>query len=194
MWEKLPHEQQLIVLGLIISMVVGLAITAFRFYFPAAREKITIETPPAALVVTVHISGAVKKEGVYRLKTGDRVIDTLKLAGGALPLADLSSINLAEVVRDGEKIIVPEKQKPEPEGKIAEQPKNRRAEKPIGKIKLNTADVKALDSLPGVGPVTAKAIIEYRKNNGPFTKIEQLMKIPRFGKSRFEKVKDLVIL
>jgi len=192
MWDKLPHEQQLIVLGLIISIAVGLLITAFRFYFPAAREKITIDTPAAALVVTVHVSGAVQKEGVYRLKTGDRVIDALDLAGGSLPLADLSAINLAEILKDGEKIIVPERQKPEE--KIAEKQSSRKAEKQTGKVKLNTADVKALDSLPGVGPATAKAIIEYRKANGPFTKIEQLMKIPRFGKSRFGKIKDLVTL
>lgn len=192
MWEKLPHEQQLIVLGLIISMVVGLAITAFRFYFPAARENITLDTPPAALLVTVHVSGAVKKEGVYRLKTGDRVIDALDLAGGALPLADLSAINLAEVLKDGEKIVVPERQKPEKT--IFDNSNIRTFEKPKGKVKLNSADAKTLDSLPGVGPATAKAIIEYRKTNGPFTKIEQLMKIPRFGKSRFAKVKDMVTL
>ncbi|MFA6548731.1 MAG: helix-hairpin-helix domain-containing protein [Candidatus Margulisiibacteriota bacterium] len=197
MWEKLPHEQQLIVLGLIVSIAVGLAITAFRFYSPAAPEKITLETPPTAVTVMVHISGAVKKEGVYRFKTGDRVIDALNLAGGALPPADLSSINLAEVLKDGEKIIIPEKQKPE---ETVDEPikngkgKKRLASANAGKIKINTADVKALDTLPGVGPATAQAIIEYRKANGPFTKIDQLMKIPRFGKSRFAKVKELVTL
>jgi competence protein ComEA len=197
MWEKLPHEQQLIVLGLIVSIAVGMAITAFRFYFPAAREKITLETPPAALMVMVHVSGAVKKEGVYRLKTGDRVIDALNLAGGALPPADLSSINLAEVLKDGVKIIVPERQKPEET--VDEPVKNGKGKKRLagasaGKIKINTADAKTLDTLPGVGPSTAQAILEYRKTNGPFTKIEQLLKIPRFGKSRLAKVKDLVTL
>ncbi|MGB9613068.1 MAG: ComEA family DNA-binding protein, partial [Candidatus Margulisiibacteriota bacterium] len=62
------------------------------------------------------------------------------------------------------------------------------------KININTADEKALDSLPGVGKATAQAIIEYRKTNGPFTRLEQIMEIPRFGKSKFEKIKNRITL
>lgn len=61
-------------------------------------------------------------------------------------------------------------------------------------MNLNTADEKALDSLPGVGPATAKAMVEYRRTNGPFTRIEQIMEIPRFGKAKFERVKDRITI
>ena len=187
---NLTKEQQLILLGLIATIVVGLAVMAYRNLGGIKSDTITIESPKESLQTNqmakllVHVSGAVGKEGVYKLKQGDRCIDVLELAGGAQPNADLSAINLAEPVKDGAKIIVPVK-------RIVSERVSRAASQTVN---LNTADEKALDSLPGVGPSTAKAIVEYRRINGPFARIEQIMEIPRFGKSKFERIKDRITI
>lgn len=202
---NLTKEQQLILLGLIISIVVGLTVTAYRHYFTEPAGKIAIEEPRGgspdaqAPAVMVHVCGAVRREGVYKLKPGDRQLEALKMAGGALPSADLSALNLAETVKDGQKIIVPSKQiiaervsGDQPAGKQSSD--IRSSGTPAQKINLNTASEEKLDSLPGVGKSTAQKIIEYRRTNGPFTRIEQIMEIPRFGKSKFEKIRDRLTL
>lgn len=196
---SLSKEQQLILLGLVISIVIGLGVMAFRNFTGSADRGIVVEEPvgeakfsanPSGILV--HVCGEVRREGVYKLKAGDRLLDAIKLAGGSLPNADLSSLNLAEQVKDGQRVVVPVKRKVI-EGVSGDQ-EIRISGKSSGKVNLNTADEKALDSLPGVGPSTAKAIIEYRRTNGPFARIEQIMEIPRFGKSKFEKVKDKIII
>jgi len=204
---NLSKEQQLILLGLIISLVIGFGVKVYQ-HFSRPSQGIIIEEPGARNVpavegtIMVHVCGAVHREGVFKLKLGDRLLDALKLAGGPLPSADLSGVNLAERVKDGEKIIVPEKQKVVEEGignassdrSSERKEKDKKKQMSFSKININTADEKMLDSLPGIGPATAKAIIEYRRKNGPFARIEQIMEIPRFGKSKFEKIKDRVTL
>ncbi|MBN3033369.1 MAG: ComEA family DNA-binding protein [Candidatus Saganbacteria bacterium] len=195
----LTKEQQLIVLGLIAALLIGCAVMAARQFFPGGQPggAITI-TPPKpdpgfTSLITVHLCGAVRREGVYKLKPGDRMLDALSLAGGARPSADLSAVNLAATVKDGEKILVPAKQPPLIES--AASPAVGQKDKipsPAAKVNLNTADEKALDSLPGVGPATAKAIVEYRRTKGVFARPEQLMEIPKFGKSKFERVKNMI--
>ncbi|OGB89382.1 hypothetical protein A2625_07825 [candidate division WOR-1 bacterium RIFCSPHIGHO2_01_FULL_53_15] len=202
---NLPKEQQLLILGLIASLVVGLGVTAFQKIFTASSEKVSIETPKHDHLMTrdapkpiimVHVCGAVKREGVYKLNPGDRLMDAVKLAGGARPLADLAAVNLAEPVKDGQKIVVPVKRilgdQGIGEGGSGNQGISGSRNDATEKVNLNTADEKQLDSLPGVGPATAKAIIEYRKTKGPFARIEQMMEIPRFGKSKFERVKGMI--
>jgi competence protein ComEA len=202
---NLPKEQQLLLLALIASLVVGLGVMAIQNISPASSDKVSIETPKhghimaqeaAKPTIMVHVCGAVRREGVYKLNPGDRLIDAVKLAGGARPAADLTAVNLAEAVKDGQKIVVPAKQLPvethsEP---VNVEAGGKQRSKLQGPININTADEKTLDSLPGVGPATAKAIIEYRKTKGPFARIEQIMEIPRFGKSKFERIKGLVII
>ncbi len=192
---NLSKEQQLLLLGLVASIIVGLGVTAYRHFFTGPSQGIAIEEPKAtaqSFTVMVHVCGAVRREGVYKLNPGDRLLDAIKAAGGTLPLADLSALNLAEVVKDGLKVIVPVKR--EVFDRISGDQDIRTSGTRSSKVNLNTADEKALDSLPGIGPSTAKAIIEYRRNNGPFTRIEQIMEIPRFGKSKFEKIKDRLTL
>ena len=193
---NLTKEQQLIIIGLIGSLLVGLGVMAFKQFYLKPDTEITIEEPknipcPApSPEIIVHISGAVRREGVYRLKSDDRKLDALKMAGGALSSADLSAINLAEPVKDGEKIIVPVKPN------VAERVSGDQGIGGTGttsrKVNINTADEKTLDSLPGIGPSTATAIVEYRRVNGLFIRPEQIMEIPRFGKSKFEKIKDKI--
>jgi len=192
---NLTKEQQLILLGLIASIVVGLGVMAYRHFLGEPTSAIVIENPKVvqpSVKILVHISGAVRREGVYKLKFGDRLLDAIKEAGGVLPNADLSALNLAELAKDGEKIIVPVKQ--EVLERISGNPDTRISGTSQRKVNLNIADEKVLDSLPGVGPSTAKAIIEYRRTNGPFARIEQIMEIPRFGKSKFERIKDRITI
>ncbi len=178
----LTKEQQLILIGSIASIVIGSGVILYRsFSNNGAGEPISQPASPPPLIV--HLSGAVRKEGVYKLSPGDRLLDAVSLAGGPLPNAELSAINLAEVAKDGEKIVIPfrsDEQGRQGSGMIS------------SKININLADEKSLDSLPGVGASTAKSIIEYRRINGPFNRIEQIMEIPRFGKGKFERIKDRI--
>lgn len=198
MLDQLTKEQKFVLLGLIFAIIVGLSVSAYRQFASSNDRAIKIEEPPADMKTTtdagdmfVHLSGAVRREGVYRLKAGDRVMDAIRLAGGAATSADLSAVNLAEKLQDGQKIIIPAKLRLTlNNGSVPAQNNS----SPDGKINLNTADEKALDALPGIGLSTAKAIVEYRKTNGPFSKPEQIMEIPRFGKSKFEKIKDKIVI
>ncbi len=183
---RLTKEQQLLLIGLIASIVIGLIVMLVRplFLSDKPQQSIVEQRPVTPPAVMVHICGAVQREGVFKLKPGDRILDALALAGGSLPTADLSGLNLAEPVKDGQKIIVPAKL-------TVVVPSNPAAG---ARINLNTADEKALDALPGIGATTAKQIIDYRRSNGPFIKIEQIMEIPRFGKSKFERIKGMITL
>jgi len=196
---NLSKEQQLILLGLVASIVVGLGVTVYRYYFTKPSQEIVIEEPKASgqsFTVIVHICGAVRREGVYKLSPGDRLLEALRMAGGALPSADLSALNLAETVKDGQKVMVPSKQIIVE--KLAEDlPAGRQGRDTKGssqKVSLNAASEEELDSLPGVGKSTAQKIIEYRRTNGPFTRIEQIMEVPRFGKSKFERIKNRITI
>lgn len=181
---RLTKEQQLLFLGLIASLVVGLTVIAVRPLFLSDKPQELVVHPQRESLLLVHICGAVGREGVYKLKPGDRVMDALALAGGPLPSAQVSALNLAEPVKDGQKIVVPARQLvAEPAGAAVGAPVN-----------INTADEKAFDSLPGVGPATAKAMVEYRKTRGPFARPEQIMEVPRFGKSKFERIKDRITI
>jgi competence protein ComEA len=206
---QLTKEQQLIVIGLVASIVVGLAVMALRPLFNNSAPQPMIIQPRSGqaprTATLVQVCGAVRREGVYKLRPGDRVFEAIALAGGAQPLADLSAVDLAETVKDGEKILVPCKQPLVREavvaadgasGSIPSGParSGKKAASLGAKVNINTADEKTLDSLPGVGPSTAKAIIEYRRTKGSFAKPEQIMEIPRFGKSKFEKIKDMITI
>ena len=185
---NLTKEQQLLILGLIASIIIGFGVMLFRQSFPQRSDEVVIEEPnkmeeAVEAQILVHVCGAVRREGVYKLKPGDRLLAAIKLAGGALPQADLSAVNLAEPVKDGVQIKVP--------GKLISA-KEIKTGQPA--INLNTASVEDLDSLPGVGKSTAEKIVEYRRQNGPFTRIEQIMEIPRFGKAKYEKIKGNIVI
>ena len=180
----LTKEQQLLIFGTVLSLLVGLGVMYFK---PGnSASELAILPPETIPKVEVHLCGAVRREGVYEVKSGDRLIDILALAGGALPTADLSAVNLAEAVKDGQKIVIPLK--------VALLPESGNLTSPGGKVSLNSGDEKAFDDLPGIGASTAKAIVDYRRKNGPFTKLEQIMEIPRFGKAKFERIKGQLVL
>ena len=135
--------------------------------------------------IFVDVTGAVNKPGVYSLAGKSRVIDAIKAAGDSAPGADLSTINLARVLNDGEQIYV---------DSTFVNSSGVRVSKSVHKapININRATAAELDSLDGIGPVIAKRIIEYRKINGSFTSIEDLQKVSGIGGAKFAQIKAKV--
>ena len=169
---------------------------------PATAAAATTETSSAASTpesvaasIFVHIDGAVVAPGVYEL-TGSlpRVNDAVMAAGGLAEDADTSALNLAAVLSDGEKIHVPR----QGDAVATEQTSSGSASRPdagpssSGVININTATAEELDSLPGVGPSTAAAIVEDRERNGPFASPEDLMRVSGIGEGKFSKLKDQI--
>ncbi|MGG5254985.1 helix-hairpin-helix domain-containing protein [Neobacillus sp. SM06] len=156
--------------------------------------------PAKTETIFVDVKGAVKKPGVYQANENERVNDIILRAGGLGETADASQVNFAARVQDEMVIYVPVKGEtnppvpqasanasppPQPGSTTGSQPGN-------GKVNLNKANESDLETLPGVGPAKAAAIIEYRKQNGSFQSPEDLKKISGIGDKTFEKLKDLI--
>ena len=137
----------------------------------------------------VHVVGAVKRPGLYRLADGARIADALRRAGGATRRADLSLVNLAAPVSDGTQVVVPRRASPVTGGSAAGAPGPAPT---AGPVHLNTATVEQLDELPGVGPVTAQKIVDYREQHGAFSSVDDLDAIPGIGPARLEQLRELV--
>ncbi len=151
---------------------------------PEPTPIVISEPPPTPTPrpILVYVSGAVENPDVYPLQAEAIVKEAIQAAGGATEEADLERINLAKRVHDGEHIHVP---------KIGEAVGPPMSEE-SGKININTATLEELDSLPGIGPVYAQRIVEYRTQKGPFKTIEEIMNVPGIGEKMFEKIKDLI--
>lgn len=143
------------------------------------------EEEPSQKVIFVHVCGAVKKEGVYELKEGDRVVDAIKMAGGLIETASEFSVNQAELLVDGSQVFIPFSDAKEESD--ADSKSNQGS-----KININTAQKEDLMTLPGVGETRALAILQYRKENGRFQKIEDIMKIHGIKESLFQKIKERI--
>ena len=150
------------------------------------------ETATTATRVVVDVVGAVRRPGLYRLEQGTRIADAVSRAGGATPKADLSLINLAAPLADGEQVIVPKRGAAAvaapaggAAGSVAGAPST-------GPVHLSTATLEQLDSLPGIDPVTAQKILDYRQKHGAFTSVDELDAVPGIGPARLDQLKDLV--
>lgn len=143
-------------------------------------------TPPARLIV--HVVGAVRRPGLYRLVEGSRVAEAVRRAGGATPKADVALINLAAPVADGAQIVVPSRVPARPSG--GGEPG--RAVPPGGKLSLARATEEDLDALPGIGPTTATKIVEYRQQHGAIASVDELDAVPGIGPARLEQLRELV--
>jgi competence protein ComEA len=135
--------------------------------------------------VIVNVAGKVAKPGVYKLPTGSRVVDALISAGNQLKGVDISDINLARVLVDGEQILVgaaPSVAAKKAKAKIS----------PSNPLDLNRATAAQLDSLPGIGPVTAQRILDYRSKVGRINSVDELKKISGLGGAKFEEIKNLL--
>jgi competence protein ComEA len=150
--------------------------------------------PPSASVsaaptLIVDVAGAVRKPGVFEFAPGDRVIDAVERAGGALEKADLALLNLAAPLTDGQQILVPKKGAAPPTGvPIAGGVPGG----PTTLVNINTADEPTLETLNGVGPVLAAAIIQYRTEHGPFASIDQLDEVSGIGPATVEDLRSQV--
>ncbi|MFC4858301.1 helix-hairpin-helix domain-containing protein [Actinophytocola glycyrrhizae] len=143
---------------------------------------------PAETPIVVSVVGRVARPGLITLPEGARVADALRETGGPVPGADLGALNLARKLGDGEQIYVGV---PPPPG--AEPVTGATASGEPEKVDLNTATLTDLDALPGVGPVTAQSIVDWRTEHGRFDSVDQLREIHGIGPSRFAKLQDLVV-
>ena len=152
---------------------------------------------PAELLV--YVCGAVRRPGVVRLPAGARVADALELAGGPTGKAELSAVNLAARVGDGQQIVVPERAASGASAAVPTAPTAAGSTAAPGApggalVNLNTASLEELETLSGVGPSTAQKIVDYRTANGGFTSIEQLMDVPGIGDAKYAAVKDSITI
>jgi competence protein ComEA len=157
-----------------------------------AAQPIRAEPAPP---LVVHVVGAVRSPGLYRLAGGKRVADAVERAGGATAKADLALINLAAPVADGQQVVVPARAPPAAAGGGAADGAEGAARGSgiaSGPVHLNTATLEQLDSLPGVGPVTAQKILQYREEHGAFTSVRELDAIPGIGPARLAQMSELV--
>jgi competence protein ComEA len=210
------------VIALAAVGVIAVLVTVFTLVRDDPPPVVSAKLPPVQMVssagptpsaapkpdepVVVSVVGLVHKPGLVTLKTGARIADALTAAGGALEGADVIGLNMARRVADGEQIIVgiagPLGQPaamgssigPEPAAATSEGAPSQagNASAPGGLVDLNTATVEQLDTLPGIGPVTAAAIVAWRDANGQFTSVDQLGDVDGIGPARLEKLRDLV--
>lgn len=172
------------------------AILVALFFFLISRGE-AVEAPVLKPITTssekstiyIHVAGKVKKPGLYQLISGARVDDAIKAAGGALPGTDLSEINLARVMNDGEQVYVSGATQ-----SSSSRPQRTPKKKFSGVVNINRASIAQFDSLPGIGPVIAARIIEYRKKNGPFLTLEDLTKVQGIGDKTFQQIKGRLAL
>ena len=175
--------------ALLIIGVGLLVLTSFIVLRGSSKEVIAAPQIPIEISipeVTVDVAGAVNNPGVYSLPAQSRVIDALRAAGNSVTGSDLSDLNLARVVKDGEQIYV------NPTVRTVNGKRIIKKVIPRGPININRASAKEFDGLAGIGPVIAKRIVEYRRINGPFMTIEDLQKVSGIGSAKFEEFKSKV--
>jgi competence protein ComEA len=164
---------------------------------PATTTPVRIQSArPAA--ATVHVAGAVRRPGVYRMGPGARIDDAVRLAGGATARADLGAVNLAAKVEDGRQVLVPERA-PRPTvpggggaAGAAAGTAGSAAAAPGQPIDLNTATLEQLDTLAGVGPATAQKILDFREEHGGFGSVDELAQVPGIGEKRLASLREQV--
>ncbi|GAA1354253.1 hypothetical protein GCM10009612_16250 [Streptomyces beijiangensis] len=202
-------------LGVVLVLAVGLAVQHFWSGRPqAVRAPEVVEGRPAAVEpqpqpqsqpqpspgpvpkepqgdqIVVDVSGKVRRPGIHRLPAGSRVADALRAAGGIKGATDASGLNRARLLMDGEQVVVGG---PLPPGTAAPGGAGGGAPgAPTGPVSLNTATVEQLDTLPGVGPVLAQHIVDYRSQHGGFRSVGELREVDGIGDRRFSDLQPLV--
>ncbi|WP_102143856.1 ComEA family DNA-binding protein [Mycobacterium hubeiense] len=210
------------VVALAVVGVIAVLVTVFTLVRDEPPPVTSAKLPPVQMVssasptpaaappagpdgpVVVSVVGLVHKPGLVTLTAGARIADALTAAGGALDGADLIGLNMARRVADGEQIVVGIAAPPGEQTAMGSSTTSSTAaapgapsgtgsaSAPTGSVDLNTATVEELDTLPGVGPVTAAAIVAWRDANGRFTSIDQLGEVDGIGPARLEKLRGLV--
>ncbi len=190
----------------IVLIFVSIFIVCIAYYINTSQQKENIINSEDTVEenkinteeekIVIHISGAVNKEGVIEILSTARIKDAIEMAGGVKENADLTNINLAQVLEDGVKIYIPIK-----EEQVLEEKTSKNVE--VNNVKLedsnktnivniNTANQTQLETLPGIGASTALKIINYRKQNGKFNNIEDIKQVSGIGESKFNKIKNFI--
>jgi competence protein ComEA len=182
------HYSSLQKRGLAIIACLVILISALFVLRGSSQEVIAAPAPLEMESISqqrlmVDVAGAVVNPGVYSLPLNARVFEAIKAAGGLKKGADTSDINQARILRDGEQIYV--YPTTTSSGGVA-----RPAMRKNGPVMINRATVKDFESLDGIGPVLANRIVSYRKINGPFAAVEDLLKVPGIGQSKFAQFKE----
>ena len=211
-YRKLAMLAAVLLVISIVSGAVALLLSSndhppIQVMLPSSEDSAT-SISPSDPEIKVYISGAVNHPGVYQLEPGDRLVDVLEQAGGAAQGAQLDAMNLSLRVADQDHYHIP---------RLGEVPSGAtsglttsgtrrvlpgngyvgesaviRTTSPDGRIDLNSAPAELLETLPGIGPVLAKAIIDYRESNGGFQTVEEVTNVPRIGPITYQKMRDLV--
>ena len=214
-------DKKKIIISIILIIILGLAFVIYmiidnRSYNEMSFNELIIENETEdknILIINevkkdqeeiaVHIIGEVKKEGIIYLPKGARIIDAIEEAGGETEEADLSQVNLAYELQDGQKIYIPNKNEQISEYITSNSGNNviiegsssqNQKEGENEKVNINTANQTELDSLPGIGASIAQRIIEYREENGNFKSIEELQNVKGIGDSKYADIKDKITI
>jgi competence protein ComEA len=175
------------VVALLLLVVAGkLLLRPARPAVPPPVRVAARAGPTPATTLYVNVVGAVRRPGLYRLKDGSRVADAVTRAGGPTAKAQIELLNLAARIADGEQIVVPRRGLA---GPSVGAPGGAAA---TGPVHLNSATLEQLDALPGVGPVTAQKILDYRQQHGAFGSVDELDAIAGIGPARLETLRGLV--
>jgi len=197
-------ERYWVWLAIVAVAVIGTGLVAAYVQRPQPPPVVIFQptpratpSPPPTEKIAVHVSGAVASPGLYRLPIGSRIDDAVKAAGGALPDADLNRLNLAARLADGQQVVVQARPAPASAGSPGAglpgaSPPDGAGSSVAGRVNVNTASIPELDSLPGVGPVTAQRIVAHREQHGRFARVEQLREAKLVNNATFERIKDLV--
>ena len=192
---RIPALSRRQLFGAAAGVVVLLLLVVRHFGGGSAAPTVTplpapVRARPAApKLLVVDVAGAVRHAGLYRLRSGSRIDDAIAAAGGPTAKAQLDSVNLAAPVADGEQIVVPGR------GVAGAAPASSPAagSSPSAPLDLNSATLEQLESLPGVGPVTAQKILDYRQAHGAFHSVAELEGVPGIGPAHMAQLKGLVI-
>ena len=186
---NITHEQKR---GLAVVFTLSIGIAGFYFLNSRPQDQMPIisdmppiisQAEPAKLII--NVAGKVANPGIYQLPSGSRVIDAIEAAGNPLKGVDISDINLARVLVDGEQILVGA-------SKYFDGKKIAKKVSPDNPLDINRATLAQLDTLPGIGPVTAQRIIDYRIKVGRINALDELKKISGLGGLKFEEIKPLL--
>ena len=213
---KYINKKQKIVLFIIIIITLGIAYYTYTIkindQFNIEEQNLEVEEnkieesnkiEEETTKIVVHVSGAVRNEGIVELKEKSRIADAIEMVGGVTEDAYMKDVNLATILEDGMKIYIPTKEEVEKQRENTNDSvsKDRNLDiynngsntsKKNNKVNINTASKEELDTLPGIGESTANKIINYRKENGKFKTIEEIKEVSGIGDSKYEQIKNLI--
>ena len=197
----------------VTTSVITPAVTSKTAVTSTVNPQASLTSPPTS--ISVHVVGAVRHEGVYVLAPGSRADDALRAAGGPVRGADTAAVNLAAIIRDGDQLFIPTRRVAAavPSRRLQVMSPSTRATsttsssvlpvvssvasgstgQPSGVISLSTATQQELESLPGVGPATASAIVAHRRIHGPFRRVDDLLNVKGIGESKLAAMRSRIV-